>query len=362
MTERRIFWLMTLAALGGLVYVLGGILMPFIVCLVLAYMLDPLVDILERQRLGRNFSALLVSAVVVILFLALFMFLIPLIVSEAIALAKAMPAALVWLQNWLEVYLSQPSANLEWLMSLLNIDNPADVQKRLMSEVRAALQNMGGVLFQDTSTILRALSNQIGAIGNSLSTLLLIPFILFYLLRDWDRLVLHVADVLPRSKVASARIVAVRCGQALSGFFRGQILVMIFLGLFYGIGLALMDLPFGFLIGFFTGMLSFIPYVGMVMGFAVAEILALVHFGLWPESLFVAGIFFAGQIIESSFLTPKLIGESIQLHPVWIIFGLLAGGNLFGFVGLLFAIPVLAILGVLVRFLFAQYQSSNFYS
>ncbi len=361
MTERRIFWLVVLAGLGGLVYALGSTLTPFIVCLVLAYMLDPLVDMLEKHGLGRNLAAFLVCAVAIVLFLALFTFLVPLIVSQAIALAKAMPDALVWLQKTLDSYLSQPSASLEWLMSMLNIENPADVQQKLMAEVRMALQKLGSAIFQDTTVILRAFSSRIGAISNSLSIMLLIPFILFYLLRDWDRLVMQVRDVLPRSKVASAQVLGLRCGYALSGFFRGQILVMAFLGLFYGTGLALMGLPFGFLIGFFTGVLSFIPYVGMVIGFAVAEILALVHFGLWPQPVIVASIFFAGQVIESSFLTPKLIGESIQLHPVWIIFGLLAGGNLFGFAGLLFAIPVLAILGVIVRFMFEQYQSSNFY-
>ena len=360
-SERRIFWLVMLAAFGGLIYILGSTLTPFIVCLVLAYMFDPLVDMLEKQGLGRNFSAFLVCGIAVVLFLALLVFLIPFIVSEAIGLAKAMPEALVWLQERLDTYLSQPSASLEWIMAQLNIDNPADAQQKLMSEVRTALQKLGGAVFQDTSVILRAFSSHIGAISNSLSIMLLIPFILFYLLRDWDRLVIQVAGILPRSKVASAQILGYRCGYALSGFFRGQLLVMVFLGLFYGVGLTLMGLPFGFLIGFFTGLLSFIPYLGMVIGFSIAEILALVHFGLFPEPLIVAGIFFAGQVIESSFLTPKLIGESIQLHPVWIIFGLLAGGNLFGFMGLLLAIPTLAILGVLVRFMFEQYQNSNFY-
>ena len=361
MNERRIFWFGMLAALGGLIYVLGSTLTPFIVCLVLAYMFDPLVDILEEQGLGRNFSAFLVCGVAVVLFLALLVFLIPLMVSEAISLAKAMPEALVWLQERLDTYLSQPSARLEWVMAQLNIDDPADAQQKLMSEIRGGFQKFSGTIFEDTSVILRAFSSRIGAIGNSLSILLLVPFILFYLLRDWDRLVMQIADILPRSKVASAQILGYRCGHALSGFFRGQLLVMMFLGLFYGTGLALTGLPFGFLIGFLTGALSFIPYLGMVIGFSVAEILALVHFGLWTEPLIIAGIFFAGQIIESSFLTPKLIGESIQLHPVWVIFGLLAGGNLFGFMGLLCAIPVLAILGVLVRFMFEQYQNSNLY-
>ncbi|NQY81681.1 MAG: AI-2E family transporter [Alphaproteobacteria bacterium] len=360
-TEHRIFWLIILAVLGGLAYVLGDVLTPFVVCLVLAYMLDPLVDNLEHWGIGRTVAAIVICFGSILMFLMFFVFLIPLVISQTMALAKAMPEILTWLQSHADAFFNAPSPALDWVISLLSIEDTADVQQQLMREAQQTFRKMGGVLFQDTSTILRAIARHIGAIGNSLSILLLVPFILFYLLRDWDRMITQIVDVLPRSTVDSARVLGLRCNRVLGGFFRGQLLVAVFLGLFYGTGLVLVALPFGFVIGLFTGLFVFVPYVGVVLGFLVAEIVALVHFGSWMQPAIIAAIFFAGQVIESSVLTPKLIGDNIQLHPVWIIFGLLTGGSLFGFTGLLLAIPVLAILGVVVCFIVERYQSSHLY-
>lgn len=360
-TERRLFWLFVVAGLLGLVYLLANIITPFVVCLVLAYILDPLTDALEEKGFGRTISAFLVCAGSLGVLFMLFLFLLPVLISQIASLAKALPELLVWLQARIDHFFATPSPALDWVLEQFALDDSGDVQQKLTNEVKKAFRDFGSTLFQDTSVLLKGIEKYIGAISSSLSMLLLVPFILFYLLRDWDRMVMSLVDILPRSQVTSARILGLRCHEALKGFFRGQLLVVVFLGLFYGAFLAIIGVPFGFLIGLFTGLFSFIPYVGMLVGFTIAEIVTFVHFGSWQEPLMVLGVFIAGQVIESSVLTPKLIGDSINLHPVWIIFGLLAGGSLMGFAGLVLAIPTLAILGVLVRFFLERYQSSDLY-
>jgi predicted PurR-regulated permease PerM len=199
------------------------------------------------------------------------------------------------------------------------------------------------------------------AIANLISLLVITPVVAFYLLRDWDRIVARVDTWLPRGHAGAIREQAREIDRTLAGFLRGQGTVCLILGVFYAIGLTLAGLDFGLVVGLVAGLLSFIPYVGAIVGLVLSVGLALVQFDDWLRIAVVAGIFFVGQAVEGNFLTPKLVGESVGLHPVWIIFGLLAGGALFGFVGVLLAVPAAAVIGVGVRFALGRYMQSPYY-
>ena len=183
----------------------------------------------------------------------------------------------------------------------------------------------------------------------------------FYLLRDWDRLVARIDDLLPRDHAEVMRQLAKQANESLAGFARGQSMVCVLLAAFYAVALVLVGLPFGAIVGLVAGLLTFIPYVGCLTGFVVSMAIAVGQFDNWVSIALVAVIFVVGQVIEGNFLTPKLVGDRVGLHPVWIIFALLAGGALFGFLGLLLAVPVAALIGVLVRFAIAQYRASKLY-
>jgi predicted PurR-regulated permease PerM len=199
------------------------------------------------------------------------------------------------------------------------------------------------------------------ALANLLSLLVITPVVAFYLLRDWDRLVAKIDEWLPRQHAEAIREQAREVDRTLAGFLRGQGMVCAILGIFYALALSLAGLDFGLIIGLIAGLLSFIPYVGAIVGLLLSVGLALVQFDDWTRVAIIAAIFFAGQAVEGNFLTPKLVGERVGLHPVWVIFGLLAGGTLFGFVGVLLAVPVAAVVGVGMRFGLGRYMASPYY-
>ena len=199
------------------------------------------------------------------------------------------------------------------------------------------------------------------AFANLISLLVITPVVAFYLLRDWDRLIARIDTWLPRDHAETIRERVREVDRTLAGFLRGQGTVCLILGLFYAIALSIAGLDFGLVVGLVAGLLSFIPYVGAIIGLVLSVGLALLQFDDWLRVAIVAGIFFVGQAVEGNFLTPKLVGESVGLHPVWIIFGLLAGGALFGFVGVLLAVPAAAVIGVGVRFALDRYLQSPYY-
>jgi predicted PurR-regulated permease PerM len=199
------------------------------------------------------------------------------------------------------------------------------------------------------------------ALLNLLSLLVITPIVMFYLLRDWDDIVETIDDWLPRPLAPVIREKTIEIDEVLSGFLRGQFSVCLLLGLLYAFGLILVGLDFGLIIGFFTGLISFVPYFGMLIGFAIALGVAIAQFSDWQPVAMVAGVFVIGQFLEGNFITPKLVGERIGLHPAWIIFALLAGGALFGFTGILIAVPTAAVVGVLGRFSIQQYKKSVAY-
>ncbi|MGB8816895.1 MAG: AI-2E family transporter [Rhizobiaceae bacterium] len=342
--RQAIFWVGTLFVFGGMLWLFSSILLPFIVGMTLAYFLDPVADRLERLGLSRLMATLVILLTFIVLFVGFLMLVVPLLVSQAADFAANLPGYITRLQSI--VSLDQ----LKWLSATLGID-PAAIQR-----------NIGSMLGQAASigtTVLQSIWTSSMTIINIASLFVITPVVAFYVLLDWDRMVAKVDDWVPRDHVETVRAIGNDVNNAIAGFIRGQGLVCIILGFIYATGLILVGLNFGLLIGIAAGLISFIPYVGSIFGFVLAMIVALVQF--WPDWIMlaaVAGIFAIGQFIEGNILSPKLVGESIGLHPVWLMFALLAFGSLFGFVGLLVAVPASAAIGVLVRFAISRYLAS----
>jgi predicted PurR-regulated permease PerM len=230
------------------------------------------------------------------------------------------------------------------------------------SQLRQSLNGLGATLQERGAQLLERVLASVSGLVNVVLLVVLVPVITFYLLMDWDRMVTRVDELLPREHAPVIRKLAAEIDATMAGFLRGQGTVCLILGTFYAVGLMLAGLQFGLVVGLGAGLISFIPYVGTILGGATALGLALFQFwGEWHMVGLVAAIFVAGQVMEGNFLTPKLVGGSVGLHPVWLIFALSAFGTLFGFVGLLIAVPVAAMLGVLTRFGITQYRQSLLY-
>ncbi|OCP36620.1 AI-2E family transporter [Ensifer sp. LC163] len=342
-----IFWLLVLAAFIAFLMVFSSILLPFLAGMALAYFLDPVADRLERLGLSRLMATVVILIGFVVLFALSLMIIIPVIFTQAADFIQKMPGYIAKLQALLTD--SQSTLLPDWL---------AD-------QMTAIKQNSAKLLEQGASflgTLFQQLWNSGMALLDILSLFVITPVVAFYLLLDWDRMVDRVDSWVPRDYVGVVRQIARDMNTTIAGFVRGQGSLCLILGLYYGIGLSLVGLNFGLLIGLFAGMISFIPYVGSLVGLVLAVGVALVQF--WPDYLWiglVAAIFFSGQFLEGNILQPKLVGKSVGLHPVWLMFALLAFGALFGFVGLLVAVPAAAAIGVLVRFGIQRYLDSDLY-
>ncbi|MEQ8813340.1 MAG: AI-2E family transporter [Thalassobaculum sp.] len=338
--ERSLFWALLLAAVTFGLYVLRDVLVPFVAGMAVAYLLDPVVDRLERLRIGRGLATFAVLFGFFAVAIGLVLLLIPLLQTQVERLAAVLPGYVELVRDRLGPLLA-------------HFDEDIDRQ--------AALQKITGM----TGDLVSWVGNVIGrviqggfAIANILSLLLITPIVSFYLLRDWDRMVATVDSWLPREQAGTVRAQIGEVDRTLSAFVRGQGTVCLMLGVFYAAGLTLAGLDFGLVIGLFSGLISFVPFVGALLGGLLSVGLALAQFDSWQPILAVAAVFAAGQVIEGNFLTPNLVGDAVGLHPVWVIFGLLAGGTLFGFVGVLLAVPTAAVVGVMARFALAQYLAS----
>ncbi len=341
------FWFVALAAAIALLWLLGDIMLPFIAGMVLAYFLDPVADMMERWGLPRLAATSIILAVCVLIFAMLILLLVPLLGDQIGKFADRLPgyaATLVGLFDELAP---------DWLKQALD---------RANLKVPDGAPEIAAKVAGWIASILGSLVSGGLALVNMISLIVVTPIVVFYMLNDWDRLVARIDSWLPRDHVETIRQIARDVDAAMAGFIRGQGTVCMVLGIFYAVGLILVGLNFGLLIGLTAGLLSFIPYVGSIIGGVLSIGMALVQF--WPDwvaVLMVAGIFAAGQFLEGNFLSPKLVGGSIGLHPVWLMFALFAFGYLFGFVGLLLAVPLAAAAGVLVRFALSQYLASPLY-
>lgn len=340
------FWLAAFVGFLLLVWLFSPVLLPFVAGLAIAYLLDPSVDRLEVWGLPRWAAT---AAALLMFTLAIFLaalLLVPLIQAQVAHLLDVLPGYATRAREAIMPIIENLVARL----------SPDDVAR-----LRGAVgQHVGDVAGWIGSVVRGVLSSGV-ALFDVLSVLFITPIVAFYLLRDWDRLVAAVDSWLPRRHLETIRDQCREIDATLAGFLRGQAAVCMALGGFYAVALSLAGLDFALVIGLLSGILSFIPYVGSLFGLAASVGLAALQFDeLWRVGL-VAGIFIVGQAAEGNFLTPKLVGDRVGLHPVWVMFSLLAGGALFGFVGVLLAVPVAASLGVMVRFLLRQYLASALY-
>lgn len=342
------FWGIALLVFALLLYGLSGVLLPFVAGLALAYLLDPVADRLERFGLSRLVATLLILGIVLVLFVAALVLILPLLAGQLMSFIDKLPGYVQRLQT-------------------LAVEQGGPLLERFgggkgLSDLRS---DLGGLMSQGANWLVGVLQS-IWAGGQALlslfSLLVVTPIVAFYLLVDYDKLVATVDDWLPRRHQTTVRKLALEMDATISGFLRGQALVCIFLALWYGIGLSLIGLNFGFLIGVLSGILSFIPYVGSLTGLVLGLGIAIVQF--WPDGFWIAAViavFATGQFLEGNILAPKLVGEAVGLHPVWLMFALFAFGSFFGFVGLLLAVPLAAVAGVLLRHTLGLYLKSPLY-
>ncbi|NAZ35913.1 AI-2E family transporter [Rubellimicrobium sp. CFH 75288] len=325
-----------------LLWLLGDVIMPFLLGGALAYVLDPLADRLVRLGLRRVWAVALITLGALLAIMAVVLLVIPVLVNQATALFRIAPVLIAQATGWLT----------ERFPDLLVETSPIRQQ---LADLGLALQARG---LEFLNTLLS------GAMGllNWVFVIIVVPVVTFYMLLDWDRMVERIDDLLPREHAPTIRMLARESDATLAAFIRGQALVCLILGSYYALALAAVGLSFGLVVGAIAGALTFIPYVGALVGGLLAIGLALFQFwGDWPWIILVAVIFQLGQIVEGNFLTPKLVGDRVGVHPVWLIFALAAFGALFGFVGVLVAVPVSAVIGVLVRFALAKYKTSPLY-
>lgn len=340
-------WLIALFAFILLLWILSPILLPFMAGMVLAYFLDPVADYLERLGLNRLAATSLILLTSILTLVIIVLLLVPVLVNQLLSLAGDLPSLVKALVDRINEF--APASLKAWLQT-----SGFDVQE---SVGRVAGSATGWI-----ATVLASIWSGGLALVNVVSLLVVTPVVAFYMLADWDRMISRIDNLLPRDHADTIRAIAGDIDTALAGFIRGQGTVCLLLGLFYAAGLSLAGLKFGLAIGVLAGALTFIPYVGALLGGITAVGVALVQF--WPDYtsvLLVAGIFALGQFLEGNFLSPKLVGDRVGLHPVWLMFALLAFGYLFGFVGLLLAVPLAAAAGVLVRFAIGQYLASRLY-
>ncbi len=345
--RQALFWFAALAFLALFLWLLHGVLLPFVAGLALAYFLDPLVTRLEKLGIGRVWGTLAVIGACVLVFIASIILVAPFLVSQTTAFVARLPGYLEQLQSLVT------DQNREWLQKLLGEKLP-DVSKPVGDLVSQGLGLLG--------SFLQSLVSGGAAFLAVFSLLVVTPVVAFYLLVDWHRMVAALDSWLPRDSAETIRDLIHQMDRALAGFVRGQATVCLVLGTFYGVGLWFTGLNFGFLIGLLTGLFSFIPYVGSMTGLLLSMGIAIVQF--WPNWTMIVAvlvIFAVGQAVEGNYLSPKLVGGSVGLHPVWLMFALFAFGSLFGFVGLLLAVPLAAVLGVLMRFAIKRYLASSFY-
>ncbi|EPJ84198.1 AI-2E family transporter [Pseudomonas sp. CFII68] len=346
---RRWFWLGGVALLIALIYLLHPILTPFLVALLLAYLFDPVVDRLEKLGLSRTWGVVAVFALFTLIVGALLLVLIPMLAKQLLRLYELAPQMLDWLQH----------SAVPWVQSKLGLADgfwKFDKVKAAISEHMGQTTDIVGVVLS------QATASSLALIG-WLANLVLIPVVAFYLLRDWDLMMAKIRSLLPRHREERIMTLIGECHEVLGAFVRGQLLVMVALGFIYAAGLMLVGLELGLLIGLIAGLAAIVPYMGFVIGIGAALIAGLFQFGgdLYPMVGIVA-VFMVGQALEGMVLTPLLVGDRIGLHPVAVIFAILAGGELFGFTGILLALPVAAVIMVLVRHMHDLYKDSDIYS
>ena len=340
--EQSVYWGIALAILVLALWLLSNALLPFVAGAALAYFLDPVADRLERLGLKRVSSTIIITLVAVLSIVLIMVLIVPMLIAQTRHLIETAPGYVASLQTFLNAKFPQ------WIGADSSL-------WQSLSAFQGTLQSKGAQLL--SSVLTSSL-----AVVDFVILLVVAPVVAFYLLLDWDHILARLNSWLPREHAASIRKIAKEIDRVLAGFVRGQLTVCAILGTFYALSLAIIGLQFGIVVGLFAGLVSFIPFVGSILGGLLSVGLALVQFWGQPWMIVaVAVVFLVGQAVEGNFLTPKLVGGSVGLHPVWLMFALSAFGALFGFAGLLVAVPVTAAIGVLSRFLLEQYLAGRLY-
>ena len=341
------FWLISFLVFVIALWLLSPILLPFIAGLVLAYFLDPVADALERMGLPRVAATLVILGLSILLLVLVLLLIVPILGDQIVKFAGDLPT----LMRALLARFNEAAP--QWIK---------DAIAKSGTDVQGSVSDIASKAAGWTATLVASVWSGGLALVNIISLIVVTPIVAFYLLADWDKIVAKVDGWLPRDHADAIRTIAADMDAAMAGFIRGQGTVCLLLGVMYALALSIAGLKFGLVIGLAAGLLSFIPFVGALLGGIMAIGVGLVQF--WPDyvsMLVIVGIFVVGQFIEGNFLSPKLVGGSIGLHPVWLMFALFAFGYIFGFVGLLLAVPMAAAAGVLVRFALAQYLASKLY-
>ena len=340
--EQARYWGIAAAVFFLVLWVLGDVILPFVLGAAIAYFLDPVADRLERAGASRAVAVGLITFFAILVFVILSLLIVPMLITQTAQLIEAVPE----IASRLQAFLTERFPDLG--------DANSTVRKSLAS-IGTTIQSKGGELL---NTVLSSFSG----IVNAVVLFVLVPIVAFYLLYDWDDMVARIDALLPRDHAPTVRKLAAEIDRTMAGFVRGQGTVCLILGVYYAAALMLVGLNFGLVVGFLAGALTFIPYVGALVGGVLAVGLALFQFwGDWVWIVAVWAIFQSGQFVEGNILTPRMVGQSVGLHPVWLIFALSAFGALFGFVGLLVAVPVAAAIGVIMRFALARYKESRLY-
>ena len=346
---RRVQWTAVVLGVLWLLWLLAPVLSPFALAALLGWLGDPLVDRLERARFKRNTAVILVFSAMSLLLLVAAVLLVPMLEQQIVTLVHSLPGYRDWFVGTALPWVEQRTG-----LEILSWLDP----ERLFTLIREHWDRAGGI----AATVLGYLSRSGFALLGLLANIVLLPVLTFFFLRDWDLLVARVGLLVPRDHADTVRTLARESDAVLGGFLRGQFLVMLILGVLYAIGLWGVGLDFGILIGILAGLLTFVPYLGPASIVVFGGIAAMVQFGDWQHLAGVAVVFTVGQIIESYWLTPKLVGDRIGLHPMAVIFAVTAGGTLFGFLGMLLALPVAAVANVLLRYAHERYTASSLYA
>lgn len=336
------YWSIAAIVFAVVLWFLGDVLLPFVLGGAIAYFLDPVADRLERMGFSRVMATAIITVVGLLAFVLLLLWVIPSLVNQALDLFDVAPTLFANLRDFL----------IERFPDIMDTESP----------LRQSLVSIGETIKARGGELLNTVLSSAAGIINIVMLFVIVPVVAVYLLLDWDNMVARVDQLLPRDHAPTIRKLAKDIDGTLASFIRGMGTVCIILGTYYAMALMLIGLQFGLVVGFVAGLVTFIPYLGALIGGALAIGLALFQFwGDWLSIGLVAGVFVLGQVIEGNVLTPKLVGSSVGLHPVWLILALSIFGTLFGFVGMLVAVPVAASIGVITRFAANQYLQSRLY-
>ncbi|WP_209597840.1 AI-2E family transporter [Ruegeria sp. HKCCSP351] len=337
------YWSIAAAVFALILWALGDVLLPFVIGGAIAYFLDPVADRLERLGLSRMAATAVITVVGVLGFVLAILMVVPALITQLLDLVDVLPDLFKQLRSFIE----------KQFPSLLDRE----------SSTHAMLVSFGETLKSKTGDVMQTVLTSLGSAINIVVLLVIVPVVAVYLLLDWDRMTARIGELLPRDHAPIIRRLAGEIDAVLASFVRGMGTVCLILGTYYAVALMLAGLQFGLIVGFIAGLVTFIPYLGALIGGSLAIGLALFQFwGDWAHIGLIAGIFAVGQVTEGNFLTPKLVGSSVGLHPVWLLLALSVFGALFGFVGMLIAVPVAAALGVLARFATSLYLDSRLYT